>query len=153
MEKKTGKRLTMCDWCVLIAIISLIGSLANPAVSRAVEEKKLTDMVDALQSVRGTLQLYKVEHYGLLPGQRFVGDSVTPEQFIEALTQRQDQESEAYFQQLPENPYADPGRSRSVTCVNDPDAQQPTGREGTAWWFNAATGQFCACDSAFHANY
>ena len=154
MEKKTGKqKLTLCDWCVLVAVISLFASLANPAVSKAVEEKKLIDMVDRLQSVRANIQLYKAQHDGLLPGQRFEGDSVTPDQFMDALTEQDEDRETSYFHQFPDNPYmSEAGQGRSLTCVNDPDAT-PTGTEGTAWWFNAATGQFHACDSEFHANY
>ena len=154
MEKKTGKkRLTMCDWCVLVAVISLFASLAHPTISQAVDERKLVDMVDRLQRVRAHIQLYKAEHDGLWPGQQYPDDDVTADEFAAAMTeQRRDAES-SYLQQIPDNPYrTEPGSNGSITCVHDPDAK-PAGNEGTAWWFNSATGEFYACDSQYHANY
>lgn len=150
MEKETGtKRLTVCDWCILVAVISLLASLAQPTFSQAVEEKKLTDLVDRLQSVRAKIQLYKVTHDGLLPGQRFAGDTVTAEQFTDAMAGSGSGREGFALRQIPINPYSE---SCSVTCVNDPDAK-PAGTEDAAWWFNAATGDFYACDSQFHTNY
>jgi hypothetical protein len=58
-----------------------------------------------------------------------------------------------YFQRFPDNPYIQDSDCRNtVTCVNDPNIR-PDGTEGTAWWFNAATGDFRACDSEFHTAY
>ncbi|MHC4553597.1 MAG: hypothetical protein ACYSUT_12665, partial [Planctomycetota bacterium] len=86
MEKKTGTfKLTTCDWCVLVVVFAVLISLVNPAVSQAVEEKKLTDMVDRLQAIRANIQLYKAAHDGLLPGQRYSGDAVTSDGFIAEL--------------------------------------------------------------------
>lgn len=150
MEKKTGTfKLTACDWCVLVVVFSVLVSLINPALSQAVEEKKLTDMVDCLQTIRANIQLYKAAHDGLWPGQRYPGDAVTADGFTEALTGTQSQNRTPLMREMLNNPYAE---SHSITCVNDPDAK-PAGTEGTAWWFNAATGEFYACDSEFHTNY
>ena len=154
MEKKTGtKRLTCCDWVVLVVLLSLAASLVNPALSQAVDEKRLVDLADGLQSMRAGLQLYKAAHGGRLPGQRLPGQAVTPAAFVAALTEQPGPDGQALLRQIPANPYVtDAAAARTVTCVNDPDAR-PDGTEGTAWWFNAATGEFCACDSAFHTNY
>ena len=58
-----------------------------------------------------------------------------------------------YIKKVPVNLYVDDSDKRnSVTCINDVDAN-PRGTEGTGWWFNAATGQFRACDSPAHIGY
>ncbi len=154
MEKKTGnKTLTACDWCVLVGAVLLLASLVNPTISQAVEEKRLTDMVDRLQRVRANIQLYQAAHDGLLPGQRFFGASVTSEQFAAAMAEPAGKDRSPFLRQIPANPYVESSAlSRTITCVNDLEAK-PTGNEGTAWWFNAATGDFYACDSKFHTNY
>ena len=150
MEKQTGTfKLTVCDWCVLVVIFSLLVSLVNPALSQAVEEKKLTDLVDRLQAIRANIQLYKAAHDGLLPGQQCAGGPVTADDFVAALTESPSQGKAPLMRQLPDNPYAESG---SITCVNDP-AASPAGTEGTGWWLNTATGEFYACDSDFHTNY
>ena len=96
---------------------------------------------------------YKVNNDGLLPGQGSVGDRVTPEQFIAAMTQQNPETSEPYLREILENPYVeDSGRQNKIICVYDVNAT-PTVFEGVDWCFNAATGDFFACDSEFHTHY
>ena len=153
MEKKQAKKLSVWDGCVLALIIAAGAAIFTPGVTQAVQEKKLSDMVDCLQVIRSQIMLYKAHHNGLLPGQQAAGDSVTSEGFIRAMAQRMPDGSGPYLRRVFDNPYvADPVQRNAITCVNGPDAR-PTGSEGTAWWFNAATGDFSACDSEFHTNY
>ncbi len=153
MEKKeTQRKLTLCDWCVLGGILTLIVSIAQPAFTQAHEEQKLTDLADHLQTVRSHIRLYKAEH-GLYPGQERSDDlSVTAEAFIEAFADW-DSEANRLGQSFPANPYvADATLGGAVVCVCDP-AARPSGTEPAGWWYNAATGAFYACDSAFHTHY
>ncbi|MCE5186287.1 MAG: hypothetical protein LLF76_09205 [Planctomycetaceae bacterium] len=152
METKK-KKLTVCDWCVLVVIFGMGASLLTPGISQAVEEKKLSDLVDRLQMIRSEILLYQTEHNGLLPGQRFANDIVTEQRFIEALGQQRLDGKRSYLRYLPDNPYvAAPEYAAKLKCVNDPNCR-PTGSEGAAWWFNGSTGEFLAIDSAFHTNY
>jgi hypothetical protein len=154
MGKKEKKSMwTLCDVCVLVGFITLMASVAQPPVTQAIEEKQLTDMADRLHTVRSQIRLYKADT-GLFPGQQYDGDrTVTSAEFIEALTDWQADENELYQQAFPANPYvSDAAAGSRITCVSDPDAE-PAGTEETGWWFNAATGEFYACDSAFHTNY
>ncbi|MBL7214466.1 MAG: hypothetical protein ISS71_02175 [Phycisphaerae bacterium] len=154
MEKKEKKRkLTLCDGCILVSIITLIASIAHPPITQAMDEKRLSDMVDRLQRIRSEIRLYKADN-GLFPGQEQIGDlSVTPDEFVAALKEQQTDRNVPYMEQFPANPYvSDTGAGDSVVCVNDPDAR-PCGTEPAGWWYNVATGEFYACDSAFHTNY
>lgn len=154
MEKNEKKnKLRLCDWCVLIGIITLIASIARPPITQAMDEKRLSDMVDQLQMVRSQIRLYKADK-GLFPGQQRIGDlSVTADEFIEALKEQRMDINMPYVEQFPPNPYvSDTAAGDGVICVNDPDAH-PSGMEAAGWWYNAATGDFYACDSAFHTNY
>jgi type II secretory pathway pseudopilin PulG len=153
METEKKKKLSVCDWCVLVVIFGMGASLLTPGVTQAVEEKKLSDLVDRLHAVRAEIQLYQADHNGLLPGQRYPKDIVTEERFLEALRKERVDSKGSYLRWMPANPYVtDPERCDRVMCVNDPDLK-PTGAEGVAWWFNGATGEFYAADSAFHTNY
>lgn len=153
MEKRETQKLTLCDGCILVLIIGIAASVFTPGMTQAVEEMKLSDMVDRLQIIRSQIMLYKAHHNGLLPGQRFSGDSVTAEDFALAMAQNNPDDGGPYLKQIPENPYVDDiSRRSTITCVNDVDAK-PTVNEQAAWWFNAATGEFLACDSEFHTNY
>lgn len=138
-----------------IAAVVLIGvSFAvAPRFSRAAEESKLTQLSDTLHLVRCTLDLYSAQHEGLYPGQTKAGDAVHSGEFVRALTVPDEFGREPYFKTFPSNPFmAMPDQANTITCVNCPKAL-PDGTEGTAWWFNAATGDFRACDRKFHTAY
>ena len=153
MEKKETKSLTLCDGCILMLLIRIAASVFTPTVTQAVEEKKLSDMVDSLQIIRSQVMLYQAHHNGLLPGQQSDGDSVTSDAFMFAMSQQRPDGSGPYLRRIFENPYILIDEQRNaITCVNDINAV-PTGFEGTGWWFNAATGDFFACDSEFHTRY
>ena len=153
MEKKEAKKLTLYDGCILILIVGIAASVFTPGITQAVEEMKLSDMVQPLQIIRSQIMLYKHHHNGLLPGQKSAGDFVTSESFALAMAQDTPDGSGPYLKDIFENPYvADPARRSMITCVNDAEAK-PTGQEQTGWWFNAATGDFFACDSEFHTHY
>jgi len=154
MEKTEKKfKLTLCDGCALMGIIILIGSIAQPLVSRAVNDGKLYDLADRLETVRASVKMYKTAH-GLLPGQQHPADhGITAGEFIGALTGWDGEGNDLYRHSFPGNPYmTDADAAAAVTCVNDPEAE-PTGTESTGWWFNTVTGDFRACDSKFHTNY
>ena len=153
MGKNVSKKWTVSDGCVLLVLFGIVALVLTPDVTQAFEEKKLSDLVDRLYQTRAQIMLYKAHHDGLLPGQKFRGDSVTADEFIAALQQAHPGGSDYYLKAIFKNPYvADPAGRDTVTCVNDADAK-PTGNEQTAWWFNVATGDFFACDSEFHTNY
>lgn len=152
MGKKEKKKFKVCDWCVLVGVFALFASFCTPGITQAVEEQKLSDMVDHLQIMRSQILLFKSEHNGLLPGQQQTGDAVTRESFEAALARQRSNGQGAYLSSIPENPYVLEGDKKSMTFVHDP-AAKPTGSEGTAWWFNSATGEIFACDSEYHTNY
>ena len=153
MEKKETNKLTLCDGCILMLLIGFAASVFTPSVTQAVEEKKLSDMVDRLQIIRSQIMLYKAHNNGLLPGQQSVGESVTSDGFAVAMRQQRPDGSGTYLRRMFENPYLlVSGQRIAITCVNDANAA-PTGLEGTGWWLNTATGDFFACDSEFHTNY
>lgn len=153
MEKKETEKLTLCDGCIVVLIIAVAASVFTPGMTQAVEEKKLSDVVDRLQIIRAQIMLYKAHHNGLLPGQRSIGESVTSDAFAAAMRQQRPDGSGPYLRRTFANPYvADSDRQSMITCVNDVNSV-PTGTEGTGWWFNAATGEFFACDSEFRTHY
>jgi type II secretory pathway pseudopilin PulG len=152
METKRIKP-TFGEWCILIGLLGLIAAAIRPAASQAVEEQKLSNLVGRLHEIRAGIALYKADHAGLYPGQRHFGGNIDPGLFVQDLTTADGIGKRAYLSLMPSNPYLEgqvfAGR---VFCVNDPLAKPCVGTEA-GWWFNAATGQFCALDSEFHMQY
>jgi hypothetical protein len=109
-------------------------------------------MVEGLHTVRSRIECYRIEHDGLLPGQTMPAAGVSADTFISSMTRKDGEGRGAWLRAVPANPFVTGDTADDVTCVNAVDAL-PTGEEGTGWWFNAATGQFRACDSRFHSVY
>jgi len=141
---------TLMEFLILIIVLAIIASITVPKFSRAAQQARLTDLVSDLQMVRSQIELYKIQHKDLLPGQKTTGGDILEHDFVKAMTVRGSDGMGPYIKKVPCNFYVDDSDERNaVTCVNNVDAY-PKGTEGTGWWLNAATGQFRACDSPAH---
>jgi type II secretory pathway pseudopilin PulG len=152
-KPKLNPQSTWLEVAIGIVLLLVLAMMVVPQWTRAAGEGRLAALSDTLHLVRSTIDIYRAEHNGLMPGQRQAGQKVTPAAFVAAMTCPDAGGKYRYFEQFPANPFVrDDGRRTTVTCVNCPSAQ-PNGTEGTAWWFNAATGEFKACDEKFHTTY
>ena len=142
----------MADVVITIALIALIAACAGPRFTRASAEKRLPSMIDDLQMMRCQIELYRIEHDGLLPGQTDVGDDVTCDTFINALTEPGSVRAEPYLRGIPANPFIVDDTADDITIVNSMDIE-PCGGGHTGWWFNVASGEFRANNSRFHSGY
>ena len=150
---ETGKHgFTLMEVFIVALVLCVITAIAIPRVSHARSEARLSDMVGKLQNVRSQLSLYKVQHDGLLPGQKRAGGDVGQAGFVHDLTTASDDGLGPYLNAMPKNFFVETDAADDITCVNDSNAV-PTGNEGTGWWLNAATGEFRACDNEFHSKY
>ncbi len=144
---------TLMEFVILIVILTIVTAMAVPRFSRAAQEAKLTVLVSNLQMVRSQIELYKIQHRDLLPGQKVPGGDILERDFVKAMTLRGSDGMGPYVKKFPGNSYLDDTDKRnSVTCINDAEANHK-GTEGPGWWLNAATGQFRACDSPGHIAY
>ena len=142
----------MTDVVIAIGLIALIAACAGPRLTRASAEKRLPAMIDDLQRMRCQIELYRIEHDGLLPGQTMLGDDVTCESFVNALTEPDNVRAKPYLMEIPANPFVDDDTADDITIANCMTAK-PCGGESTGWWFNVATGEFRANDCGFHSVY
>jgi general secretion pathway protein G len=144
---------TVMEIFIVAVILCILAAIVVPRISQAKAEGKLSDMVSRLQMIRSQMELYKIQHGDLLPGQEVIAGDITEARFITAMTRKNTVDGYGpYFKKMPENPFITGEVANDITCVNDTNAV-PTGIEGTGWWLNAATGQFRACDSQFHTAY
>lgn len=140
---KYGIRIFETGLIFLLGLPLALG--IGPRVVRAQEEHQIAILVDQLAKVRSHIALYQAEHDGLMPGQFSYGEDVTAEAFIKAI-------EESGSEPFPANPFMSEAMAKTICCVNGINAK-PSGNEAAAWWFNAATGHFTACDSHYHAQY
>ncbi|HML74472.1 MAG TPA: hypothetical protein PKB02_08235 [Anaerohalosphaeraceae bacterium] len=150
---KLNPKPTWLEIAIGFALFVGISMVVVPQFSRAAGEGRLAQLSDTLYLVRCAIDLYQADHEGLLPGQAKAGQPVRPEFFVRDLTSPGPAGASAYLRPFPGNPFiSQDDRRNTITCVHDPN-MMPNGTEGTAWWFNSATGDFRACDNQFHTVY
>ena len=143
---------TLVEILIVVVILGVLAAIVVPQFSQASTEANITTLTGNLQTIRSQIELYKIQHNDLLPGQSTTGGNVLEADFIAALTTN-DGNYGPYLNSMPRNLYiASADDNNAITCVNDPDAV-PSGNEGTGWWFNVATVDFRACDSPEHIVY
>ena len=151
-QRSRSRGFTLVEILVVVVILGVLAAIVIPRFSEATSEAHLNTLLGNLQTFRSQIQLYKVQHRDLLPGQDSFGGDVAEADFVDALTDDDDYGS--YVNKIPENLFiADADERIAITCVNNVAADAaPTGNEGTGWWFNAANGDFRA-NSADHITY
>ena len=102
-------------------------------------------MVSSLGTVRQQLELYKVQHEGLLPGQKVASGQISQADFKEALT-KTDGVYGPYLKKIPRNPFNGLDSVRIGTV-------QLGSATGAGWYFNSSTGGFRADDLGYHRAY
>ncbi len=130
---------------IVCLILCIIGAVVAPAFTKAQAEGKISDLTDRLQIMRAQIELYSVQHDGLLPGQYRAGGNLTESSFIEALTQSDD-ELGPYLRKIPENPF----NGLNTVAIGTRDSGNVT---GAGWFLNIVTGEFRADDSKTHSAY
>ena len=159
MKARSG--FTLVEILIVVVILGILAAIVIPQFTEASSEAKESALRADLQTLRGQIQLYKIQHGDALPG---AGTGATPANFVQALTGWTDSNGNIeaaagagvygpYVRKIPVNLYvSDMAKRDAIRCVND-IAASPSGNEGTGWWFNAANGDFRACDSAGNIQY
>jgi general secretion pathway protein G len=151
-NKKRG--FTLIELFILLVVFALLTAVMLPRFSAAADETDLSDMVSRLQTLRSQLELYKVQHNDLLPGQSEHAGDIDPEQFIMDLTRKDTIDGFGpYLKQIPANPFLEGNTGQvNIKFVNSPVAEPDVYKE-CHWWLNAATGELRACDHRCHLKY
>ena len=147
--KNIKSGITVIEIVVIVVVFSVLASIIVPQFTLASSEAKLTKLVSTLQKVRSQIELYRIQHHNLLPGQVISGGDIIEDDFITDLITQGTDGYGPYLEEIPVNVFND---FNTVTFVNDA-AAVAKGTESTGWWLNAATGDFFACDSPEHTEY
>ena len=147
--KNIKSGITVIEIVVIVVVFGVLASIIVPQFTLASSEAKLTELVSTLQKIRSQIELYRIHHNELLPGQVISGGDIIEADFITDLIMQGTDGYGPYLEEIPVNVFND---LNTVTFVNDA-AAVAEGTEGTGWWLNAATGEFYACDSPAHTEY
>ncbi len=143
---KAKKGFTLVEILIVVVILGILAAIVIPQFTEASTEAKQASLRSDLQTVRSQIELYKIQHNDVLPGQGTGGGS-----WVECMTGSTDVTGDPtgtdygpYIQQLPMNPF------NNLSTVRVDGANPGEGTDG--WQFNSTTGAFHADDAA-HATW
>ncbi|RKY21481.1 MAG: hypothetical protein DRP62_07940 [Planctomycetota bacterium] len=123
MKAKSG--FTLVEILIVVVILGILAAIVIPQFTDASTEAKEASLKTNLQAIRSQIQLYKIKE-GSLPTT------------IQAMV------DDEYLERIPDNPFI---TGTNANVVETP----PTKGNGSAWDYNAGTGDFYADDSNDHA--
>jgi len=148
MNRK-NEGFTLVEILIVVIILGILAAIVIPQFTEASNDARESALASDLQTVRSQVELFKVQHCELLPGDDGSG-SFTAARFGQHLTQKTDQDGTInasgqygpYLQKFPTNPFASANADVVEIVTSDPNGSQADGDPG--WWFNSNTGKFGA---------
>ncbi len=151
MKAKSG--FTLVEILIVVVILGILAAIVIPQFTEAGEEARLSSLASDLQTMRGQLELYEIQHNDSYPAQGTFEDQMCNTTDINGNTNTPASKERTglfvlgpYLQVVPVNPF-----TNSNTVVG-----WGAGVAGTdGWEYNAATGEFRAApdttaDTAAH---
>jgi general secretion pathway protein G len=138
------KAFTLVEVLIVVIILGILAAIVVPQFSNASSDAKLSSLKTNLQTIRGQIQLYKLQHNDQYPTEAGFTNQMT-------LASKADHTTAAvgtagfdlgpYLQAIPPNPYTNANTIGS-------------GAVGTSdWFYDEDTGTFRANDAAAHTGY
>jgi len=138
--KRTG--FTLVEILIVVIILGILAAIVIPQFTDASNEARLSSLKSDLQTVRGQVELYKMQHKGYDPTTNEAGAALD---FWTQLTTKTDEDGAAggdfgpYIGVKPGNPF----RSGSTAVIVDGADDGASG-----WSFDTASGLFSALGTA-----
>ena len=134
------KAFTLVELLIVVIILGILAAVVIPQFSDASTEARDSSLATNLATIRGQIELYRLQHNGNYP-------SFT--NFVEQMTQKTNPDGTTsgtptlgpYLQRIPNNPF-----TNTNNIVNS-----GTEASTTAWHYDDTSGVFRAFDSAAHS--
>ncbi len=143
MRAKSG--FTLVEILIVVVILGILAAIVIPQFTEASTEAKTSRVASDLQMLRSQIELFKVQHGDLYPGQSStVSGTPTAAQCAAALLGKSDSNGDAndagplgpYMQKIPTNPFANSNQD-TITPV---DSGTNPKNETYGWWLNITSG-------------
>ena len=145
-----GSGFTLVEILIVVVILGILAAIVIPQFTDAASDARNSSVQSDLQTVRGAIELYKVQHTALLPSMDATGADDTAN-FVARLTSKTDADGAInaagvcgpYLQKFPTNPNSSTATigATPVFGTTDPGAASAT----AGWFFNTTTGKTTAC--------
>ncbi len=152
---KTKRGFTLVEILIVVVILGILAAIVIPQFTGASTEAKESSLVSDIQSIRSQVELFKIQHNDILPGQILNSDgSITPATavtFVNAMCLKTDQYGVVgtgatnrfgpYMQKVPVNPFSNStattvaGLSENASSVVVGGSKLTAGSSASGWYF------------------
>ena len=111
-QRRGSRGFTLVEILIVVVILGVLAAMVIPQFSQASSEANLNTLLGNLQTFRSQIELYKIQHCDLLPGQASFGAAVAEADFVAALTN--DATYGSYVNKIPENLFISTAADRNI---------------------------------------
>ncbi|MBX3394857.1 MAG: type II secretion system protein [Phycisphaerae bacterium] len=135
------KAFTLVELLIVVIILGILAAVVIPQFSDASTEARESSLATNLATIRGQIELYRLQHNGNYPPEANFDTVMTSKTNADHTTTGTPTLG-PYLQRIPNNPFTN---TNNVVNTGTPAST-------TAWYYNAATGTFQAFDTVAHSN-
>ena len=144
---RRNRGFTLVEILIVVIILGILAAIVIPQFTEASNDARKSALVSDLQTVRGQLELYKVQHLDTYPAAATLVNQLT-NKTDSAGTVGTDPNVHIYgpyLQKFPSNPFVS---GANTATVNTGTATVP-GDGTSGWYFETDLGKFSPNDSEF----
>ncbi|OWY72865.1 hypothetical protein B7486_00535 [cyanobacterium TDX16] len=134
---RTGRAFTLVELLIVVIILGILAAVVIPQFNDTTTEARVNSLMTNLATIRGQIDLYKLQHNGNYPGQATFSSQMT-QKTDAAGTVSATGKYGPYLQRIPTNPFTVGGTGNDVTNT--------AAAASKAWFYEATTGEFKAND-------
>jgi len=146
VRTRVAKGFTLVEILIVVVILGILAAIVIPQFTNASETAKASNLRSQLQTIRGQLELYQIEHNGVYPALGTDWTQMTGET-DEGGTVAAGSDYGPYLQKDPSNPFtANPSTTAAdeSTAVADGATALGTAVATVGWVYNRSNGQIKA---------
>jgi general secretion pathway protein G len=137
MRLRSGRAFTLVEILIVVIILGILAAIVIPQFANASEDARLSNMRTQMQTMKGCIELYRIEHRDTPPLLITDGwDVVLSKTDIDGNLDAAGKWG-PYLPYAPENPLT---KSTSVVAIGTPSATT------TGWYYDETTGEFHGAD-------
>jgi general secretion pathway protein G len=127
---------TLVELLIVVIILGILASVVIPQFSDASTDARLSSLMTNLQTIRGQIDLYKLQHNGAYPVQGTFAAQMTTRTDLDGTVNAATGKFGPYLQRIPNNPFTVGGTGNDVTNT--------AAAANKAWFYDATNGTFKA---------
>jgi prepilin-type N-terminal cleavage/methylation domain-containing protein len=134
---------SMMELVIVMVIMGILAAIAIPRIGTASDRAKAEAVEASLSQVRSSIEIYKAEHLGSIPGMEFVAQMTqySNEQGMTDTSLSSKFPLGPYLREIPKNPYSG---SNAVRFIMTASPTQAASSKNLGWTYNVVTGEFAA---------